>query len=415
MAWPQCILFSANWLFERQSHWPLISAKTQHMKIMKTISARSFVLIALIGFGGLSAWIYASARNGSTHDSVVTKPVLTVEVTSPQIAEWPVTLTANGSIFAWQEAIIGAEVNGLQVSQVSVNVGDRVTRGQVLARFARDSVDAAVAEQIAAVEEAKARLDDAHANAERARTLTNSGGLSIQQINEYLTAERMAAARLKSANAKLQSEQIRKQKTEVLAPDDGIISSRSIAVGSLAQQGQELFKLIRQYRLEWRAEVSSDELPHIRPKQIVHLNLPGGVKVDGKVRMLAPTIDSQTRNALVYVDLKPDEAARPGMFASGTFELGHANALSLPYSAIVMQNGNGYVFTIDSSGKVAQAKVKLGRRHGDRIEVLSGVSANVTIVQQGASFLSDGDTVRIAPTSPAVSATSTNASQAPRS
>lgn len=369
---------------------------------MKAFSVKqicSAVLAAVLG--GAALWV--AAADSEKAPATKQKPALTVTIAKPQPTDWPLSLSANGNITPWQEAIVGAELSGQRLDKVKANVGDVVRRGQLLAQFSRDTVAADLAQQEAAVEEARAALSEAQSNAERARTLSNSGALSAQQITQYMTAERSAQARLKSAQARLKAEQIRLRQTDVVAPDDGVISSRSATVGAVAQPGQELFKLIRQSRLEWRAEVTSTDLLRIKPGQAVRLLAANGAKIDGKVRMIAPTVDPVTRNAMVYVDLPTGSEARAGMFAGGQFELGRSDALTVPQSAVVLRDGFSFVFRVGPDGKVAQTKVVLGRRVQDRVEVQSGVTATSTLVAQGAGFLADGDTVHVvAASAPAV-------------
>ncbi|MFN3630336.1 MAG: efflux RND transporter periplasmic adaptor subunit [Casimicrobiaceae bacterium] len=324
------------------------------------------------------------------------RPALTVTLAQATVSDWPVTLAANGNIAAWQEAVIGAEVQGLRIAELRANVGDRVRKGQVLATFASGTIEVERAQSAAAIAEAEAQLAQAEADAARARTLADSGALSAQQINQFLTAEKTARARLALARAQAEAADIRLAQTRLVAPDDGVIVARAATVGAVVSPGVELFRLIRQGRLEWRAEVTAAELARITPGQRVRVSLPDGSEVAGKVRTLAPTVDPQTRNALVYVDLERAAHARAGVFARGVFELGRSSAVSLPQSAIVLRDGFSYVFRADSAGRVSQVKVETGRRLGDRVEILSGVNAGERVVATGAAFLTDGDTVRIA-------------------
>ena len=121
------------------------------------------------------------------------RPALTVSVTKPALTALPSTIRANGNIAAWQEAAVGAQVGGLRIAEVRVNVGDHVKKGQVLAVFAQDTVLADLAVQKAQESEAVAALADAEANASRARSLNTSGALSAQQINQYLCNLRATA------------------------------------------------------------------------------------------------------------------------------------------------------------------------------------------------------------------------------
>lgn len=323
------------------------------------------------------------------------KPALTVTVTQPQVMNLPERISANGNIAAWQEASIGTEANGLRLDEVRVNVGDVVQRGQVLATFASDTMEADLAQVRAAVAEAESALAEAAANAQRARNLQTRGALSAQQINQYLTAERTAQARLEAQRAALKVQQLRVQQTQVLAPDDGVISARSATVGAVLPAGQELFRMIRQGRLEWRAEVSSAELAALQPGMSVVVTPANGVAIKGVVRMVAPTVDIQTRNSLVYVDLPAPGAAKAGMFARGEFEVGSGQGLTLPQSAVLLRDGFSYVFRVGPGSKVTEVKVTVGHRVGDRIEIISGLDTAARVVASGGGFLADGDTVRV--------------------
>ena len=332
------------------------------------------------------------------------KPALTVTITRPSTADLPITLSANGNIVAWQEASVGAEANGLRLTEVRVNVGDEVKQGQVLAKFAAETIQADVAQARASLAEAVANAQESAANGDRARRLKPTGAISAQQINQYLTAEQAGKARVQAARATLHAQQLRMQHTQVIAPDSGVISVRMATVGAVVGTGTELFRMIRQGRLEWRAEVMSEELGRVAPGAMATLTAANGRKIQGKVRMVAPTVDPQTRAALVYVDLPKDSGAKAGMFATGQFELGSSDALTVPQQAVVMRDGFTFVFGMNADRRVAQIKVATGRRLGDRVEITSGVTPDTVIVASGAGFLNDGDLVKDLPQAPAPTA-----------
>ncbi len=350
------------------------------------------------------------------------RPALTVTTTQARLGALPIKLGANGNIAAWQEASVGTESNGLRLAEVLVNVGDVVQRGQMLARFADDSVQADVAQARAGVAETSAQATEATANANRVRTLQGTGTFSGQQISQYLAAEQTALARVESAKAALAAQTLRLKNTQVLAPDAGIISARSATVGAVVPSGTELFRLIRQGRLEWRAEVTATELGRMLPGTGVTVTAANGALLTGRVRMVAPTVDPLTRSGLVYVDLPPMLArqapgsaageaagtgARPGMFARGEFELGESKALTVPQQAVVVRDGFSYVFRLNGDQRVSQIKVQPGRRVGERVEVLDGIGPDAVLVASGAGFLNDGDLVKVvvAPAAPVAAAT----------
>jgi RND family efflux transporter MFP subunit len=365
-------------------------------------------LCALLALGGALFYTQSQAqddKNGKKQDAppAASKPALSVQSVRPQSASLAQRLSANGNITAWQEAVVGAEVNGLRLSEVRVNVGDVVRKGQVLATFAAEGTQADVAQARATVAEAEAAAAEAVANAARARSLKDTGAISEQQVTQFLTAEQATKARVQAAKAALASQNLNLKHAQVLAPDSGVISARMATVGSVASPGQELFRLIRQGRLEWRGEVTASEVARIAPGMLVQVTTAGGTPIQGKVRIVAPTVDAQTRNSLVYVDVPAHPSAKAGMFAKGEFELGATQALTLPQQALVLRDGFSYAFRIGADNKVSQVKLQVGRRVGDQVEVLSGISPEHNFVASGAAFLADGDTVRLV-AAPAASA-----------
>ncbi len=401
----------------------------------------SVLTLAALGFFATRSQAADATKPGEASKSSAAKAALTVSLIQPKSSMLTIKLAANGSVAAWQEASVGAEANGLRVAELHANVGDLVKRGQVLATFASESVQADVAIARATAAEAQANAAEAAANADRARAVQGSGAISAQQVNQYLTQEQTANARVASALAQLDSQLLRLKNTQLVAPDSGIISARMATVGSVVGAGTEMFKLIRQGRLEWRAEVTSSELARISPGTRVVVTAPSGAQTTGKVRTLAPTVDIATRNGLVYVDIdkavgsvgaqqfsagpprakltppggsEPNAVGsvganfKPGMYARGEFELGRSGALTVPQTAVVVRDGFSYVIRVGADKRVSQVKVQTGRVVGDQVEIQSGVVAQDQLVASGGSFLSEGDLVKVvdALAAPAVKADS---------
>ncbi|WP_147464160.1 efflux RND transporter periplasmic adaptor subunit, partial [Pseudomonas syringae group genomosp. 3] len=393
-AWRYPFLFCShlNEAKEVQAFWLLKSGGRR--KTMKKNHARSVLAIAIItlAFGSLAI---VSGPHEEEQQSIAARPVLTVTLTTAQMIVMPVKVTANGNIMAWQEASIGTEANGLRLADVSVNVGDTVQRGQVVATFASDTVTSELAQSRAATAEAIAMFAEAIANANRARELTESGAMSAQQIQQSLTTERTAKARLEAARAAEKNQRLRLAQTEVLAPDDGVISARSATVGAVIPAGQELFRMIRGNRLEWRAEVASADLARLESGQTARVIPVDGEPISGKLRMIAPVVDIQTRNAMAYVDLPQPGPARAGMFARGEFHIGSERMLALPQSAVLLRDGFNHVFLLDAQSRVVQTRVTVGRRTGHLVEILTGLDASARVVAAGGAFLGEGDLVRV--------------------
>ena len=252
-----------------------------------------------------------------------------------------------------------------------------------------------LAEARASVAQAHAQLMEAEADAQRAEGLDVSGAISAQQVKAYVVAARTARARLDAAKAIEQRNVLRLVQTRVLAPSDGIITARTATVGAVIPGGQELFRLIKGGRLEWRASVAMSEMHQLAPGQMAEISVHGQPPIRGRLRIVAPVIDTQTHDGLVYVDLPASKLVRAGAFARGFFEVGEGKALTVPQRAVLLRDGFSYVMRLDAAAKVLLTKVSVGRRVGDRVEITGGLKSSEPIVASGLSFLSEGDTVRV--------------------
>ncbi|MFG6457601.1 efflux RND transporter periplasmic adaptor subunit [Roseateles sp. BYS96W] len=360
-------------------------------------------------FGALAAALLiltacSKPADGGPAAAASAPSVLTVDLTSPTTLQWPQTIQANGALAAWQEVIVAPETGGLRIAELAVDVGARVKRGQLLARLADESLLNDLHKQQALVAQAQATLEQATSNMQRAKLAEGSGGLSAQTVEQYRITEATSRAALASAKADLDATQLQLRQTRITAPDEGIVSTRTGVLGNVVSAGTELFRLVRQSRVEWRAEVDARQLALIRDGQRAHVTLPSGQAVDGQVRLVGPVLSTDTGRALVYVALPTDSAARVGMFATGNVELPATSALTLPLTALVSRDGRDYVYTVDGAGKAHSVVVTVGRRQQQRVEILNGLPANARVVAGGGAFLSDG--VQVTVTAAAASAAS---------
>jgi RND family efflux transporter MFP subunit len=338
----------------------------------------------------------AACSEPAAEAPVEAKPALTVRVVSPRVDSWPGTVAASGPIAPWQEASVGTELGGVRLDEVLVNVGDRVEKGQLLARFSEDSLQAELARLNALVQEAQAALEKARLDAESADRLEPSGAISKQQARGLRTQATIAEAQLASAKAGRDAQALRLRYARVLAPDHGIISARSATVGAVVNPGTELFRLIRGARLEWRAEVRADALAQLKKGTTASITLPQGGGVAGKVRQIAPTVSPDTLSGIVYVDLPANPGLAAGLFVSGTFELAASDVLVVPTSAVVFRSGNRYVMQVGADNRIREIKIETGRRRGNDVEILGGVEAGARLALAGGAFLNDGDLVTVA-------------------
>lgn len=327
---------------------------------------------------------------------------LTVSVTKPEASQWPVLIPASGRLAAWHEAVISAEVSGLRIIGINADVGATVKKGELLVQFDAETAQAELEQQQASVEQAKADLDQAVANADRARGLTGSGAISAQQTTEYLITERKSKAALSSSKAALASAQLTLDRTKVYANDDGVISERSASLGKVVTAGDELFKLIRQNRIEWQAELPVKRLTDVKEGTKAVIPTPLG-DISGEVRLVSPTSSTANGRVTVYVALQPAVGMpqpKTGILVSGNFEFSATDALTVPATAVTLRDGFSYAFVLNATDQptVTRKRVETGRRQGDRVEIVSGIDTTEEVVVSGGAFLADGSVVRVVDT-----------------
>jgi RND family efflux transporter MFP subunit len=365
---------------------------------------QKLLIAGLAAAAVIAAMVYMQAQNGETAVVTSEQPAqsaaaLTVAMISPEKSVWPVEVEANGWLAAWQEVVISAQIGGQMIETVNADVGDTVAENDLLSELSRGSLENDILKLEATLESAQASLDLASANADRARQLSSGSSLSQQQAAEYFSTERKAKADVSAAEAQLASAKIDLAHTRVTAVAGGVISKRSAAVGDVVSEGQELFRLVRDSRVEWQAEVPLNQLRKIQVGMPVRIPTPFG-NVSGEVRRIAPTASESNGRVIVYVSLKAPEGAEPpktGIMISGIFQIGESEALSVPASAVVMQDGFSYVFTLneDAASTVSRVRVETGRRKDDRVEITSDLPELAKVVQSGGAFLSDGSVVRV--------------------
>lgn len=371
---------------------------------MKLYKSRRDIAIACglaLGMAAIAIALLVIGRAPSEAQAATqAMPALTVTLARVVRADWDSALEASGAIEPWQEAVLGAQTSGLRLLEVRANVGDKVRRGQVLARFDAAILRASQMELQATLAQAEAAARQADTNRQRVQSLKDSGGVSRQEVLQYETQADTSAAQVAVVRAQLESRRLLLDRAEVRAPDDGIISARGATVGAVAESGQELFRLIRQGRLEWRGELTASQLARIAPGQRIDLRLPDGGGASAKVRQSAPRLDPQSRLATVYADIDTGSRARAGMYAAGRVVLERLPALVVPAASVVIRDGHSYVFKAgpDAGQTVVAAlavRVEVGRRQGGSVEILDNVAEGERVVLQGAGFLKDGDTVRV--------------------
>lgn len=323
------------------------------------------------------------------------KPVMAVTVTELKEATTPLVIKASGSLHAWHNAVIGAEIGNFQVKDVLVNVGDKVQAGQTLALLLNDTVKMEVQQQEANLAEARAALAEARANAIRTRTLAKADAVSEQELLQANTKEASMVARLQAAEAALSYQKLRLEKTRIVAPHSGTISSRTVTVGQVVAPGTELFRYIQGDRVEWQAELSAEKLMQVKEGQKAVLEMPNRSQLTGVVRQISPTLNESTRSGIAYVRLPVDARAKPGMFVSGEIQMGTRTATVAPGGAVVSRMGASFLMTLEGGDTVKAVRVNTGAVSAEGVEILTELPEGTKVIVKGAALLHDGDTVNV--------------------
>ncbi|WP_116133547.1 efflux RND transporter periplasmic adaptor subunit [Tropicimonas sp. IMCC34043] len=359
------------------------------------MSQDKILIVAALCLAGLS---FAPA-NVAAEDAPAgpVRPVLAVRAVEPRQEQWTSAVAASGWIAAWDEASISTEIGELRIEETLVDVGDAVKKGQVLARLSHDAVEADLRRQEALVASAEASLEKAMTDADRARRLLENakGAMSQKDIEGALSGEKVAKANLGAEQANLDSIRLKLEQTTIRAIDDGVVSQKSVTLGAVPAVGTELFRLIRQNRIEWHAEIAAKDLPQVVAGQQVRIFDQGQALCSGSVRTAAPTADRTTGRATIYVDLPTNCDLTPGSFASGSIEIDGQAVTTVPSTAVTMEGGASYVYRLTAGNTVERRQVTIGRRRDGRVEVVSGLDEHARLVGNGGVFLFDGAPVRV--------------------
>ncbi|TIX24871.1 MAG: efflux RND transporter periplasmic adaptor subunit, partial [Mesorhizobium sp.] len=360
-------------------------SKTMTAKLRKRHLLLLALLVALAAVAALKAYGRATPEPATQTPA----PAATLTVSVEKVVAQTVTssVSATGTVAAWQEATIGAEESGLRLTEVLVAEGDHVKAGDVVARLDDSLLKAQLAEQKAAIAQAQATLDSALSAAARADRLLASNAVSAETAEDKATAVKTGKASVDQAEAAAQRLQAQLDRTTIRAPFDGIVSSKPAVAGSIVQAGTELMKIVRDGRLEVGVLVPEKDLAAISAGQPANIVDASGRAFSGNISSIAETVNSTTRLATVYVTVGEGSGLKPGMFARVTIETASSRQLTIAETALVWHDGKPAVFVVDDQGKVGAHPVATGTRQNGRVAIESGLSESDRVVVAGAGFL----------------------------
>ena len=337
----------------------------------------------------------------------------TVTVVAPVLQDLPRIVNASGTISAWEEVPVGAETGGLTATAVLVDEGSYVRQGQPMVQMNDALLRAQVRQQQAAVQTAEANAARDDAALARAQELKERGFLSQASLDTALANQRASQANLASARAALAETQTRLSQATLRAPVSGLVISRSVTRGQIVAAGTELFRIVRDGRLELDARVPETELGVIRAGQSATISSDEVGQTTGRVRIVTPEVDPETRLGIARIALNGAGGFRPGMFARARIEAGSQPALTVPTAAVLYRENRAGVFVLGEGSRVRFQPVTVLSRTEQR-SALGGLTAGVRVVVEGAGFLADGDRVRVvAPTAARARAPAAPAAAAP--
>jgi RND family efflux transporter MFP subunit len=319
----------------------------------------------------------------------------TVTAATAVLINQPRSVTASGTVSAWEEVPVGAETGGLTAIGVYVEEGTYVRQGQLLVKLNDEVLQAQLRQQEAGVASAEANAAREDAALARAEELRGRGFLSQASLDSATANQRSARAQLSAAQAALSETRTRLNQTSIRAPVAGLISSRSVTRGQIVQPGTELFRMVRDGRLELDAEIPEAELRLVRSGMTATIASEQAAGATGRVRIVTPEVNAQTRLGIARIALSPGSGLRPGMFARAAIDVGAQPAVVVPADAVVFREGKAGVYTIGAGNAVRFNPVTTGARNGTQIQIVSGLDANQRVVVQGAGFHGEGDVVTV--------------------
>lgn len=319
----------------------------------------------------------------------------TVSVATSIEQALPRVIVASGTVSAWEEVPVGAETGGLTAVGVYVDEGSYVRQGQTLVKLNDALLQAQLRQQQAGVQTAEANAARDDAALARAQELKTRGFLSQASLDTALANQRASAANLASAQASLSETRTRLAQSEIKAPVSGLIISRSVTKGQIVAAGTELFRMVREGRLELDAQVPETDLPALRAGQTATITSNEGVTTSGAIRIVTPEVDAQTRLGLARITLSPGSGLKPGMFARASITAAAQPTTVVPTAAVLYRNNKSGVFVLDAQNAAHFRPVTVLSRRDDQTSV-SGIEAGVRVAVQGAGFLNEGDKVTIA-------------------
>lgn len=361
----------------------------------RRIRIAAIIVAILVVAGGAYYFLGGNSETAASAGAEKADQAQTVTVVAPGRDTVVRAINATGTLAARREIPVGVVGEGGRVLQVYVDAGDWVNQGEVLV-----SVDRSVQTQQAAALEAqigvaRADLQLAQNELDRAAQLVDRGFISKADVDRKTATRDAARARVKVADAQLGETRARNARLDVRAPVSGYVLERNVETGQTVSAGSGiLFRIAKDGQLELQAKLSEDDLAQVSVGVPASVTPVGTDRVfNGNIWQIAPMIDSQSRQGIARVALPFDKALRPGGFASVEIKSGAMTAPVLPESAIQTGREGSFVYIVGKDNKVKQRPVKVGSVTAQGLIIEQGLDGTERVVLYAGGFLNPDETI----------------------
>lgn len=372
-----------------------LSASQPLRRLVPPLGRKTAMLAALSAVLGLAA-----CGGGKPKDKTEAKSLQAVSSATATTLNLPLNIIASGTVSAWEEVPVAAETGGMTATAVYVDEGSYVRQGQVLVKMNDALLRAQFSQQQASVQSAEANSSRDDAALARAYELKERGFLSQAALDRALADQRASLASLNMAKAALSETRTRLQQSEIRAPVAGLIISRSVTRGQIINPGTELFRLVRDGRLELDAQVPETDLAALQAGQTASVTSNQGGTAEGRIRIVTPEVNAETRLGLARISLSSTSGFKPGMFARATINAGERANTAVPTASVLYRENRSGVFVLNNDNSVRFMPVNVLSR-ADNLTAISGIEPGTKVVLAGAGFLNTGDKVNVTASQPA--------------
>ena len=342
-------------------------------------------IVVIVALMGLMAFrLYFNKQKNAEEVAIVAQKEAQVAVRAAKVAEEKVVdlFTANGTFVAEQDLNVSSEMGG-QVIKIYVKEGDFVRAGQVLAQTKADRTNVQL-------DNAKAALETAKSDLKRFESAFQTGGVTAQQLEQ-------ARLQLKNAQANYNSAAIASGDTAIRSKINGIVTSKEVEEGTLVAAGQTLFNVVNIDNLKLKITVDESQVGQLKVGDVVKIKPSTSTElVEGKITFIAPKSNSALKFPVEILVANKDKKLKAGMYASAQFgnDNNEITALVVPHSAFVGSVSQNKIFKIVNN-KAEMVNIKSGRNFGDKVEIISGLTAGDEVITSGQINIDNGTPIKI--------------------